>query len=158
MSSTGVVNAIFDGACLVNLIHDLPSNPSMRDISDTFQTYFERRYPVARIAIEGSIQFSKLFNDQSQVEEDGEVVMFNSVPRWLQRWTLDKTNKVDPKLQFTRSEILRSPLLRPTPTDDSISIDQLMLGEANDIGKEDEAFRENTKSGKSDENSLLKEP
>ncbi|KAF9204400.1 hypothetical protein BGZ49_005329 [Haplosporangium sp. Z 27] len=154
----GVVNAIFDGACLVNLIHDLPSNPSMRDISDTFQTYFERRYPVARIAIEGSIQFSKLFNDQSQVEEDGEVVMFNSVPRWLQRWTLDKTNKVDPKLQFTRSEILRSPLLRPTPTDDSISIDQLMLGEANDIGKEDEAFRENTKSGKSDENSLLKEP
>lgn len=61
---TGVVNAIFDGACLVNLLHDLPSRPSMDDLGDMFQTYFERRYPAARIAIEGSSQFSRLFHDQ----------------------------------------------------------------------------------------------
>ncbi|KAI1314663.1 hypothetical protein EDD11_001916 [Mortierella claussenii] len=60
----GVVNAIFDGACLVNLIHDMPSCPSMQELSDMFQAYFERRYPAARIAIEGSSQFSRLFHDQ----------------------------------------------------------------------------------------------
>ncbi|KAF9427040.1 hypothetical protein BGZ94_005568 [Podila epigama] len=95
-----VVNAIFDGACLVNLLHDLPQNPSMEKLGDTFQTYFERRYPAARIAIEGSSQFVKLFNDQSKILEDGRVVMFNSVPRWLQRWTLDRSNRTDPKLDF----------------------------------------------------------
>ncbi|KAG0347053.1 hypothetical protein BG004_000219 [Podila humilis] len=96
----GVVNAVFDGACLVNLIHDLPARPSMNDFGDMFQAYFERRYPAARIAIEGSSQFAKLFHDQSKVLEDGRVVMFNSVPRWLQRWTLDRNNRTDPKLEF----------------------------------------------------------
>ncbi|KAF9210682.1 hypothetical protein BGZ59_009120, partial [Podila verticillata] len=34
---------------------------------------------------------------------DGRVVMFNSVPRWLQRWTLDRSNRTDPKLDFLSS-------------------------------------------------------
>lgn len=36
----------------------------MDNLGDMFQAYFERRYPAARIAIEGSSQFSKLFHDQ----------------------------------------------------------------------------------------------
>ncbi|KAF9334406.1 hypothetical protein BG006_002244 [Podila minutissima] len=99
----GVVNAVFDGACLVNLIHDLPQDPTMDNLGDMFQAYFERRYPAARIAIEGSSQFSKLFHDQEKILEDGRVVMFNSVPRWLQRWTLDRNNRTDPKLDFLSS-------------------------------------------------------
>ncbi|KAK3827260.1 MAG: hypothetical protein JOS17DRAFT_231051 [Linnemannia elongata] len=63
-NSIGVVNAMFDGACLVNLIHDLSARPTMDELGDLFQTYFERRYPAARIAIEGSSQFSRLFHDQ----------------------------------------------------------------------------------------------
>lgn len=31
------------------------------------------------------------------------MVMFNSVPRWLQRWTLDRSNRTDPKLDFLSS-------------------------------------------------------
>lgn len=31
------------------------------------------------------------------------MVMFNSVPRWLQRWTLDRNNRTDPKLDFLSS-------------------------------------------------------
>ncbi|KAF9378550.1 hypothetical protein CPB97_009505 [Podila verticillata] len=99
----GVVNAVFDGACLVNLIHDLPQDPTMDNLGDMFQAYFEKRYPAARIAIEGSSQFSKLFHDQDKILEDGRVVMFNSVPRWLQRWTLDRSNRTDPKLDFLSS-------------------------------------------------------
>lgn len=59
---------MFDGACLVNLIHDLSSQPTMDELGDLFQTYFERRYPAARIAIEGSSQFSRLFHDQVNTE------------------------------------------------------------------------------------------
>ncbi|KAF9964366.1 hypothetical protein BGZ70_006568 [Mortierella alpina] len=146
----GVVNAIFDGACLVNLLHDLPLRPSMDDLGDMFQTYFERRYPAARIAIEGSSQFSRLFHDQSQVEEDGRVVMFNSVPRWLQRWTLDKTNRVDPKLDFILSKMSRSPSLQSFSTilenttqfdaDDPMLLERLTLKETvnEKTGQEDE--------------------
>ncbi|KAF9435744.1 hypothetical protein BGZ76_005607 [Entomortierella beljakovae] len=128
----GVVNAIFDGACLVNLIHDLPSGPTMQELGDLFHTYFKKRYPVARIAIEGSSQFSRLFNDQAQVENDGRVVMFNNVPRWLQRWTLDKTNRIDPKLEFTLENASRSPLLRSCSLEESLLIDQLPLQEVED--------------------------
>ncbi|KAF9100250.1 hypothetical protein BGX23_000013 [Mortierella sp. AD031] len=112
----GVVNAMFDGACLVNLLHDLKGRPTMDELGDLFQTYFERRYPAARIAIEGSSQFSRLFHDQAQVEEDGRVVMYNSIPRWLQRWTLDRNNKVDPKLDFVLSKMSRSPSLQSFST------------------------------------------
>ncbi|KAG0019781.1 hypothetical protein BGZ80_005282 [Entomortierella chlamydospora] len=146
----GVVNAIFDGACLVNLIHDLPSCPSMQDLAETFQSYFARRYPVARIAIEGSSEFAKLFNDQTQVEQDGRVVMFNTIPQWLQRWTLDKTNRVDPKLDFTLTEISRSPLLQPTLTDDSLVIDQLSL--------DDKVEQEKRETGETTEEVSYKEP
>jgi len=59
---------MFDGACLVNLLHDLTSRPTMDDLGELFQTYFERRYPAARIAIEGSSQFSRLFHDQVNVK------------------------------------------------------------------------------------------
>ncbi|KAG0309098.1 hypothetical protein BGZ99_000982 [Dissophora globulifera] len=62
--SEGAVNAIFDGACLVNLIHDLPTDPSMEDIGAMFHAYYEQRYPASRIAIEGSSQFARLFHDQ----------------------------------------------------------------------------------------------
>ncbi|KAG0288658.1 hypothetical protein BGZ96_007575 [Linnemannia gamsii] len=112
----GVVNAMFDGACLVNLIHDLSSQPTMDELGDMFQTYFERRYPAARIAIEGSSQFSRLFHDQAQVEEDGRVVMYNSIPRWLQRWTLDRNNKVDPQLDFVLTKMSRTPSIQSFAT------------------------------------------
>ncbi|KAI1309739.1 hypothetical protein EDD11_003991, partial [Mortierella claussenii] len=49
----------------------------------------------------------------AQVEEDGRIVMFNSVPRWLQRWTLDKTNRMDSTLEFLAHTVSRSPLLQP---------------------------------------------
>ncbi|KAF9299593.1 hypothetical protein BGZ88_000013 [Linnemannia elongata] len=112
----GVVNAMFDGACLVNLIHDLSSQPTMDELGDLFQTYFERRYPAARIAIEGSSQFSRLFHDQAQVEEDGRVVMYNNIPRWLQRWTLDSNNKVDPTLDFVLTKMSRTPSIQSFAT------------------------------------------
>ncbi|KAF9146561.1 hypothetical protein BGX30_013776 [Mortierella sp. GBA39] len=112
----GVANAMFDGACLVNLIHDLSSQPTMDELGDLFQTYFERRYPAARIAIEGSSQFSRLFHDQAQVEEDGRVVMYNSIPRWLQRWTLDSNNKVDPTLDFVLTKMSCAPSIQPFAT------------------------------------------
>ncbi|KAG0381012.1 hypothetical protein BGX24_001200 [Mortierella sp. AD032] len=124
----GVVNAMFDGACLVNLIHDLSSQPTMDDLGELFQTYFERRYPAARIAIEGSSQFSRLFHDQAQVEEDGRVVMYNSIPRWLQRWTLDRNNKVDPQLDFVLTKMSRTPSIQSFST----VLDETALFEADE--------------------------
>ncbi|KAF9185527.1 hypothetical protein BGZ51_000605 [Haplosporangium sp. Z 767] len=82
---------------------------------------------------------------KAQVEEDGRVIMFNSVPRWLQRWTLDKTNRADPKLDFILSKMSRSPSLQSFTTilektsqfdaDDLVLADRLSLKERNDQGE-----------------------
>ncbi|KAF9359563.1 hypothetical protein BGX34_008281 [Mortierella sp. NVP85] len=105
----GVVNAIFDGACLVNLIHDLTSYPTMENLGDLFQSYFEQRYPAARVAIESSSQFKKLFQNQSEIEEDGQVIVVNTIPRWLQQWTSDNARRKDPKLKFMIPKLPRTP-------------------------------------------------
>ncbi|KAF9929910.1 hypothetical protein BGZ65_005573 [Modicella reniformis] len=139
----GVVNAIFDGACLVNLIHDLHGYPTMDDLGDLFQSYFERRYPAAQIAIQGSSQFLNLFHDQAQVEEDGRIVMFNSIPRWLQRWTLDKTKRVDPRLEFL--------LARMSKTSSSQSLATILDKNDEDDNKDSEASSNNETNGISSE-------
>lgn len=50
------------------------------------------------------------------MEEDGRVVMYNSIPRWLQRWTLDRNNKVDPQLDFVLTKMSRTPSIQSFAT------------------------------------------
>ncbi|KAG0276095.1 hypothetical protein BGZ97_010161, partial [Linnemannia gamsii] len=52
----------------------------------------------------------------AQVEEDGRIVMYNSIPRWLQRWTLDRNNKVDPQLDFVLTKMSRTPSIQSFAT------------------------------------------
>lgn len=50
------------------------------------------------------------------MEEDGRVVMYNNIPRWLQRWTLDSNNKVDPTLDFVLTKMSRTPSIQSFAT------------------------------------------
>lgn len=42
--------------------------------------------------------------------------MYNNIPRWLQRWTLDSNNKVDPTLDFVLTKMSRTPSIQSFAT------------------------------------------
>ncbi|KAG0242650.1 hypothetical protein BGW41_003753 [Actinomortierella wolfii] len=98
----GVSQALYDVATLVNLLDQMqPGLPTVDDLGNLFQSYYEERYPAAQLAIAGATDFARLFQDPEGVaEEDGPIVMFSRVPRWLQQWSMDPKTQQTPRLHF----------------------------------------------------------
>ncbi|KAF9166779.1 hypothetical protein DFQ26_006874 [Actinomortierella ambigua] len=98
----GVSQALYDVATLVNLLHQLPPElPTVDDLGTLFHSYYEERYPAAQLAIAGATDFARLFQDPEGVaEEDGQILMFSRVPRWLQQWSMDPKAMQTPRLHF----------------------------------------------------------
>ncbi|KAF9977007.1 hypothetical protein BGZ73_007313 [Actinomortierella ambigua] len=61
----GANQAILDGVCLANLLHEMPTG-SLEDLKRVFTKYQEIRFPPAKKCIEGSAQLSKLMSHQGR--------------------------------------------------------------------------------------------
>ncbi|KAF9974352.1 hypothetical protein BGZ73_002238 [Actinomortierella ambigua] len=94
----GGIQAILDAICLANLLYELPSN-SPKDISITFDKYFEVRGKHARNAVDMSKGMNKLMTSQGFLAETLRNLAL-SMPPWVMESAIDRAYSGRPILNF----------------------------------------------------------
>ncbi|KAG0257476.1 hypothetical protein DFQ27_005087 [Actinomortierella ambigua] len=97
MGGQGALQAILDGVCLVNLLHDMEYN-SPPELAKAFKKYHAKRYPVIKGAKDDSTTLEKLFHDKGFMAGVMRKMLFNTM--WTLSLANDKYNNNRPQLSF----------------------------------------------------------
>ncbi|KAK3807852.1 MAG: hypothetical protein J3Q66DRAFT_374574 [Benniella sp.] len=96
----GASQAVLDCACIVNMLHDLPSYASSTELTSIFERYSDMRSEPAKVASDSSREFADLIYDQGFKADMARNIVLRFTPTWLLRMIAGNTNVDRPHLSF----------------------------------------------------------
>ncbi|KAF9973363.1 hypothetical protein BGZ73_003414 [Actinomortierella ambigua] len=98
-SGLGANLAILEGVCLANLLVDMQGN-SQAEITKVFETYYQRRHPIAKAALKNARQFGKIMSSHGWVADVVRKVFLNYIPDRITRWSNAQRLQHRPQLHY----------------------------------------------------------
>ncbi|KAF9164640.1 hypothetical protein DFQ26_001220 [Actinomortierella ambigua] len=98
-SGLGANLAILEGVCLANLLVDMHGT-SQQEITKVFETYYQRRYPLAKAALKNARQFGKIMSSHGWMADMVRKVFLNYIPDRITRWSNAQRLQHRPQLHY----------------------------------------------------------